>query len=193
MHLRIQPSKASTISAEASGDGRFNATSVEDDGAPCSAVVLFLVESMNPCVQEFTCAICISSPLVDPVTTPCGHSFDKAEEGDSSLARDVSLELREACYESYLHSSALRSGRRECPLCKKPVSTKCPEVRRLRITSDLSRVQSRTADAAAGRFPFSFEMQLPAFSRKGGADVKAKASVQVVPRQLSSRADGVTE
>ncbi|CAE7735559.1 Bfar [Symbiodinium sp. CCMP2592] len=75
MHLRIQPSKASTISAE-----------------------------------EFTCAICISSPLVDPVTTPCGHSFDKA------------------CYESYLHSSSLRSGRRECPLCKKPVSTKCPEV-----------------------------------------------------------------
>ncbi|OLP97176.1 Bifunctional apoptosis regulator [Symbiodinium microadriaticum] len=73
--MSIQPSKASTISAE-----------------------------------EFTCAICISSPLVDPVTTPCGHSFDKA------------------CYESYLHSSALRSGRRECPLCKKPVSTKCPEV-----------------------------------------------------------------
>ncbi|CAE7343002.1 Bfar [Symbiodinium natans] len=47
----------------------------------------------------------------------------------------------EACYESYLHSSAAQFRRRECPLCKKPVSSRCPEAQLRKKQSDSIRAE----------------------------------------------------
>ncbi|CAE8657461.1 unnamed protein product [Polarella glacialis] len=58
-------------------------------------------------VDDFTCPICLVSPIVDPVTSPCGHSFDQA------------------CFAAFLRRSHRRSG---CPVCRKPLAGATPEV-----------------------------------------------------------------
>lgn len=51
---------------------------------------------------DFSCAICLESPLVDPVTAPCGHSFDQI------------------CFKELTHRRPLSGS---CPVCRKKMDT----------------------------------------------------------------------